>query len=166
MRKDFFEVARYASDKGLHVSVATNGTLLTNSVVERLERSGIAYVEVSLDGSDKETHESFRSVEGCFDKAIAGIRNSVEAGMFTCIATTATRHNIGQVPKIVALAKRLGVKRVIVFNFIPTGRGEDIVSLDLSPVQREILLEDLYEELTRGQIEVLCTAPQYSRVCV
>ena len=28
-RSDFFEVARYAADRGLYISVATNGTLLT-----------------------------------------------------------------------------------------------------------------------------------------
>ena len=166
MRKDFYKVAKYAYDKGLHVSVATNGTLLTKDVATRLKNSGVGYVEISLDGATKETHESFRGVKGCFEKALRGIRNSVEAGIYTCIATTATEHNLDEIPRIIDLAKKIGVKRVIVFNFIPTGRGEEIVHLDLSPTEREDLLKYLYEELAGGQIETLCTAPQYSRVCL
>ena len=166
MRRDFYDVAKYAYERGLYVSVATNGTLLSRDTVARLKKSGVSYVEISLDGATKETHESFRGVEGCFEKTIQGIKNSVEAGIFTCIATTATKHNINEVPKVIELAKKIGVKRVIIFNFIPTGRGEEIVHLDLSPTEREDLLKYLYEELAGGRIETLCTAPQYSRVCL
>jgi len=166
MRKDFFEVAEYAHDRGLYVSVATNGTLLTKGVVERLKKSGVGYVEISLDGATKETHESFRGVEGCFDKTMQGIKNAVNSGLYTCVATTATKNNVDEIPDIVGLSKKMGVKRIIVFNFIPTGRGEDIIQLDLTPKEREDLLEYLYKELAGGKIEALCTAPQYSRVCL
>lgn len=166
MRRDLFEVAEYAADKGMYVSVATNGTLLTEHVVEKLKGAGVGYVEISLDGARRETHDSFRGIAGCFDKTIRGIRNSVEGGLFTCIATVATKRNIYEIPDIVELGKSLGVKRIIVFNFIPTGRGENIVNLDLSPTQREQLLRYLYNELVKGEIEALCTAPQFSRVCL
>lgn len=166
MRRDLFEVAEYAHDRGLYVSVATNGTLLTKDAVEHLKRSGISYVEISLDGATRETHDSFRGVEGSFERTLRGIENSVNSGLYTCIATTATRNNLYEIPEIVELAKKLGVKRVIVFNFIPTGRGEEIINLDPSPTQREDLLKYLYKELAGGQTETLCTAPQYSRVCL
>lgn len=166
MRKDFFEVAEYAADKGMYISVATNGTLLTKQVIERLKGAGVGYVEVSLDGARRETHEAFRGVSGCFDKTLRGIRNSVEGGLYPCIATTATKHNLYEIPDTVELGKNLGVKRIIVFNFIPTGRGETVVDLDLSPTEREQLLKYLYSELVKGEIEALCTAPQYARVCL
>ncbi|MEM1515649.1 MAG: radical SAM protein [Candidatus Bathyarchaeia archaeon] len=164
--EDFFRVAKYAHERGLYVSIATNGTLLTKENIARLKEAGIAYLEISLDGATKETHNSFRGIEGCFEKTIKGIMNSVAAGMFTCIATTATKHNLYEIPKIIDLAKKLGVKRAIVFNFIPTGRGEEIIELDLTPSERENLLKYLYKELARGGIEALSTAPQFSRVCL
>jgi len=166
MRGDFFEVVDYAVEKGFYVSVATNGTLLTKQNVKKLKNVGVGYVEISLDGAKRETHESFRGVNGCFDKTLMGIRNSVEEGLYTCIATTATKHNVYEISDIVELSKHLGVKRVIVFNFIPTGRGEKIVNLDLSPTEREQLLKYLYSELIKGEIETLCTAPQFARVCL
>jgi radical SAM protein with 4Fe4S-binding SPASM domain len=165
-REDFFEVAKYASEKGIYVSLATNGTLITESVAKKLNECGVGYVEVSLDGATPQTHEAFRGVRGCFDRTIQGIKNLVKNKIFTCIAITATKFNFYEIPDIINLAKSLKVKRVIVFNFIPTGRGEDIVNFDLSPRERENLLIYLYDELLNGGIEVLSTAPQYARVCI
>lgn len=166
MRRDFFDVAEYAAVKGLYVSVATNGTMLTEKSVERLKQSGVSYVEVSLDGAKSDSHDSFRGIRGAFNRTVEGIRNAVKAGLFTGIATTSTKENLYEIPEIVELTKGLGVSRLIVFNFIPTGRGEEIVEVDLSPEQRENLLKYLYKELSSGSIEALSTAPQYARVCL
>ncbi len=38
--------------------------------------------------------------------------------------------------------------------------------MDLKPVEREDLLNHLYDELAKGELEVLCTAPQYFRICL
>ena len=166
MRRDFFKVAGYAAGKGLYVSVATNGTLLTKRNVQRLKEAGVDYVEVSLDGADAETQDSFRGFEGAFDRTVHGIRNAVEGELYTGIAVVSTRHNLYEIPEIIELAKGLGVDRVIVFNFIPTGRGAEMVNDDISLEQREELLKYLYRELFAGGIEALSTAPQYARVCL
>ncbi|UCE15671.1 MAG: radical SAM protein [Candidatus Bathyarchaeota archaeon] len=166
MRNDFFEIARYAAKKGIYVSMASNGTMITRSVATRLKEVGVGYVDVSLDGAKPETHESFRGVPGCFEKTIEGIKNLVEGGISTCVAVTATKRNLYEIPKIVELAKRLKVRRIIVFNFIPTGRGQELSDIDLIPTERELLLEYLYDELAKGEIETLCTAPQLARVCL
>jgi len=166
MRKDFLEIAKYAADRDMYVSLATNGTLITDEVAHRLKESQVRYVEVSLDGAEPQTHDAFRGIPNAFEMTMRGIGNLVHNGIFTCIATTATRHTLHEIPKIIELSKRLGVRRLLVFNFIPTGRGEDIVDMDLSPVEREDLLNLLYDELAMGELEVLCTAPQYSRICL
>jgi len=166
MRRDFLEIAKCAADRDMYVSLATNGTLITDEMARRLKESRVQYVEVSLDGTDPQTHDTFRGTPNAFEMTVRGIKNLVHNGIFTCIATTATRHTLHEIPKIIELSKRLGVRRLLVFNFIPTGRGEDIVDMDLSPVEREDLLNLLYDELAMGELEVLCTAPQYSRICL
>jgi len=80
----------------------------------------------SVDGKDAESHDTMRGVPGAFDRAIAGIKNSVAAGFYTCMATTVTRANYDQVPEIYSLASDLGVNRLMCFNFIPTGRGAEM----------------------------------------
>ena len=171
MRKDFFEVAKYAADKGLYISLATNGTLINNDVAHKLKNAGVEYVDVSLDGANPKTHDTFRGVPGSFERAIRGIKACVNAGLYTCIAMTVTKHNLNEVPEVVELAKELRVKRFLAFNFIPTGRGKTVIDIDLTPLERENLLESLYRELVKsvagkGGIEAFSTAPQFARIAM
>ncbi|MEM3589902.1 MAG: radical SAM protein [Candidatus Bathyarchaeia archaeon] len=162
---DFFETARRASERGMFVALATNGTLITREVAKKLKGSGVGYVEISLDSATPKAHDGFRGVEGAFERAIQAVAHCAEEGIFTCVATTVTKMNLQEVPRLIELSKELGAKRFMAFNFIPTGRGRDIVGMDLSPEEREGLLRALYEESNKG-IQVLSTAPQYARVCL
>ena len=92
-RKEFFEVAGHAVKRGLYVSVATNGTLLTKEMAQKLKKASIHYVEISIDGATAKTHDEFRGVNGAFDKAVQGLKNCVEADLCACIASTATKNN-------------------------------------------------------------------------
>lgn len=163
-RKDFFEVARYAADKGFYVSVASNGTLITKRVAQKMKEAGIQYVEISLDGFEK-THDEFRGIQGAWKRAVEGIKSCVETGLYTCVATTATHYNLNEIPKLAEfIEKDLHVKRFIVFNFVPVSRGKEIADQDLTPKEREELLDFLYSKLVdkSSKLEVLSTAPQYA----
>jgi len=181
LRKDFFEVVEYARKKMPHsyISIATNGTLLTEKNVKRL-KDLIDYVEVSLDGASKEVHENFRQVPGCFEKTMNGIKNCSNEGIDVCIATTAHQQNLSEIPKILDLAESLGA-RFMHFNYIPTGRAKKHMELDLTPRQRLGLLENmgkkilsLYvkareEKLSHGRSKtsvdrIFSTCPQYASV--
>jgi radical SAM protein with 4Fe4S-binding SPASM domain len=166
-RKDFFEVASYAAKRGLYVSVATNGTLLTEENVRKLKEAKINYVEVSIDGATAETHDSFRGVPSAFDKAVAGLKRCVEADLCACIATTATKSNIAEMPEILDLAEEIGAARFTYFNFIPTGRGKEHYDQDLSPEEREKLMLHLLDRMSKGyKVTILTTAPQLARVAL
>ena len=164
-RKDFFEVARHAADRGLYVSLATNGTLLTKENAKKLKQAKVNYVDISIDGASAKTHDGFRGVPGAFDKAMAGLKNCVEADICVCIATTATKNNVNEVPAIIDLAEEIGAERFTYFNFIPAGRGKDHIEQDLSPEERENLMRYLLARMSKGcKTTILTTAPQLARV--
>jgi|Deesub1362A_J573_1020465.scaffolds.fasta_scaffold00051_116 radical SAM protein with 4Fe4S-binding SPASM domain len=165
LSEDIFPVAKEASSLGIYTSIATNGTLLTKKIVKRLKVSGISYIQVSVDGAFPELHDSFRGVEGCWKRTIKGIKNAVEEGLTVSIATTITTYNYHHFDEILQLAKKLKVNKLTIYNFIPTGRGRDIVKNDLSPQMRETILKKAQKELSNG-FDVLTTAPQFSRVCI
>ena len=166
-RADFFEVARHAVNKGLYVSVATNGTLLTKENVKKIKKAGINYVEISIDGASAKTHDSFRGVPGAFNHAITGLGNCVKEDLCACIATTATKNNLQEIPEIIDLAERIGAERFTYFNFVPTGRGRDLYNQDISPEEREELLSYLLNRITKGsKVTILTTAPQLARLAV
>ncbi|WP_147654458.1 radical SAM/SPASM domain-containing protein [Methanomassiliicoccus luminyensis] len=166
VRPDLLELAKHAEGKGMFVALATNGTLLTPEKVAALKENGVGYLQISLDGADAAVHDGFRGVPGAFDRTVGGIRNAIDQDLFVNISTTVTRNNIGEVPQIIDLCGDLGVNWFMAYNFIPAGRGRNMIEEDLSPEQREELLEMLYHRNDGSKMQVLTTAPQFARVAL
>lgn len=163
---EFFVVAKYAAEKEMYLSVATNGTLLTEDMCAKLKDCGIQYVEVSLESSTPEYHDRFRGIPGLWRRTVQGIENAVKAGLLVGVAPTVTRENLRDLPALYRLVQNLGAHRFYVFNFIPTGRGREILDRDLTPEEREEMLELLYNCLMERKIQVFSTSPQFGRKCV
>src|SRR5208283_3343323 len=165
-RSDIFQLARYGTDKGLRVALATNGTLVTKHVARMIVDSGVQRVAISLDGSDALTHDTFRGIPGAFDAAIAGFRNLKNLGMSVQINTTIARHNAHQLPNVLDLAKSLGADALHTFLLVPVGCGVDIASEQMVPPEEyERMLNWFYDRSLEGGIEMKATcAPHYFRV--
>jgi radical SAM protein with 4Fe4S-binding SPASM domain len=167
VRPDIFELTKYAHDKGIYVAVATNGTLISKKKAREMKYAGIEFLQISLDGSTAETHDTFRGIEGMFEKTVQGIKNAVAEDFFVNVATTATQDNYSEIPDIINLCKDLHVKWFMMYNFVPTGRGKFIANNDLTPDQREKMLTMLWEKLkTETEINMLSTAPQFARIAI
>jgi len=106
IRKDFFEIASYAAKRGMFVAVATNGTMITKDIAKKMKECGINFVQISLDGK-KETHEAFRGIRGIYDRVVEGVINAKDAGLITCISTTATKLNAHDIPEVMDFAEEL-----------------------------------------------------------
>ncbi|MEM4576377.1 MAG: radical SAM protein [Candidatus Nezhaarchaeales archaeon] len=161
---DFPVVAHEAASRGMYVSVATNGTMITRELAGKLKELGVKYVEVSLDSVNSRRHDNFRGVPGAWEKAVRGIKSCIEEGLTTGVAMTLTKMNHHEVEDMVDFCEDLGVNRVIFFNFIPTGRGVDITDWDLTPEEREEALKTIYKLARSRKLEVVSTAPQLARV--
>ncbi|MGA2413239.1 MAG: radical SAM protein [Candidatus Sulfotelmatobacter sp.] len=165
-RSDIFELARYATDKGLRVALATNGTLVTKQVAQKIVASGVKRVAISLDGADAATHDTFRGIPGAFDAAITGFRNLKDLGMSVQINTTIARHNAHQLPDVLNLARSIGADALHTFLLVPVGCGVDIASEQMVPPEEyERMLNWFYDRSLEGGIELKATcAPHYFRV--
>jgi AdoMet-dependent heme synthase len=165
-RSDIFRLARYGTDKGLRVALATNGTLVTKRVARMILDSGVRRVAISLDGADALTHDTFRGIPGAFDAAITGFRNLKDLGMSVQINTTIARHNADQLPQVLELAKSLGADALHTFLLVPVGCGVDIAAEQMVPPEEyENMLNWFYDRSLEGGIELKATcAPHYFRV--
>lgn len=165
-RSDIFQLARYGTDKGLRVALATNGTLVTRQVAQKIVESGVKRVAISLDGADPLTHDTFRGIPGAFDAAITGFRNLKELGMSVQINTTIARHNAHQLPKVLELAKFIGADALHTFLLVPVGCGVDIAAEQMVPPEEyERMLNWFYDQSLQRGIELKATcAPHYFRV--
>jgi len=165
-RSDIFELARYGTEKGLRVALATNGTLVTKQVAQKIVDSGVKRVAISLDGADAATHDTFRGIPGAFDAAITGFRNLKNLGMSVQINTTIARHNAHQLPHVLELAKSIGADALHTFLLVPVGCGVDIATEQMVPPEEyERMLNWFYDQSLEGGIELKATcAPHYFRV--
>ena len=168
IRPDIFELTRYAADKGIYVAVATNGTLITKEKAKEMKKAGIQFTQISLDGATAKTHDTFRGIDGVFEKTIKGIKNAVDEGFFVNIATTAIKNNYQEIPKIIYLCEKMNVTWFMLYNFVPTGRGKFIKDNDLTSYEREKLLNDIWFKLKdkSHKVNILSTAPQFARIAL
>ncbi|MGC2111461.1 MAG: radical SAM protein [Candidatus Korobacteraceae bacterium] len=165
-RHDIFQLAEYATSRGLRTALATNGTLVTKDIAEKIKNSGIKRVSISLDGVDATTHDTFRGIPGAFDAAIYGMRNLQQLGISVQINTTIARHNAHQLPAVLDLARTLGADALHTFLLVPVGCGVDIAAEQMVPPEEyERMLNWFYDQSLNGDIELKATcAPHYFRV--
>ncbi len=129
-RKDILDIVEKCCDAFYDVVIATNGTLIGREEAKNLAKFTNLSIIVSLDSHTPQFHDTFRGVEGAFDKALSGIRNCVSEGIYTRIAATFTKDNISHFEKIFHLAEELGVNGLNYDVVRNSGRGEN---LNISP---------------------------------
>ena len=142
LRKDLFELAQHATSLGMRAVISTNGTLIDEEKAQRLRQVGLSYVGVSLDGLGA-VNDKFRGVDGAFERALAGIRNCMAAGIKVGLRFTITRRNVDEVPAIFDLLARERIPRICFYHLVYAGRGS------------QLMAEDLDHEATRRVVDLI-----------
>jgi radical SAM protein with 4Fe4S-binding SPASM domain len=137
LRKDLFDLAAYASNKGFTVVLGTNGVLLRERQARLMRQSGIQGAGISLDSTDPNKHDAFRQFPGAWRGAIRAIEALRAEGIDFSIHTNVTSWNVEEIPAMIDLAVSLRAKILLFFFLVRTGRGEDII--DITP--------DMYERI-------------------
>lgn len=146
LRPDIFDIARYGSDKGLRMCLATNGTLVTDDVCKQIIDTRIRMVSLSLDGARAETHDNFRNQAGAFDGTMKAIQLFRQYHIPFLVNSSFTTRNKDEVPRIFELVKSLGATAWYMFMIVPTGRGEDVMD--------ELIPEELYNDILEWHYQV------------
>lgn len=163
VREDVFELASCGTSLGLRMTLATNGSLVTQDMARRMRESGIARVSVSLDGVTADIHDAFRGLPGAFDMAVRGIRTLLSEGVPVQVNTTVAAVNISQMDLFPEFLQREGVAAWHVFFLVPTGRGENVEPAKIR--QYRDMLEGFHRTSHSTSIECKATcAPQYYRM--
>ena len=109
LRKDLYDLIRYAKEVNLNVTVVTNGFLLSEDMLKGFEEVGLDGLVISLNGIKKETHDPSRGVEGSFDKIRSILpelkRFNLEINLETIIMGT----NLDELIPLARLAKDNGL---------------------------------------------------------
>lgn len=109
VRPDFEALYLRCLERGLLVTVFTNGTEVTERVADLLARHRPHRVEVSLYGMTRETYERVTGVPGSFERCLAGIRRLHSRALPLKLKTMALSWNAHEVAAMRAFAEELGV---------------------------------------------------------
>lgn len=145
LRKDFFELAEYTTNKKIRAVVSTNGTLITKDAAERMVAAGIQYVGISLDGGP-ETHNKFRGVSNAFEKSIAGIRTAMDVGLRAGARFTVSQLNYKDLDEVIKIVVDEGIPRFCMYHLVYAGRGKEIAKQDITKEQSRELMEYLVDK--------------------
>ena len=165
IREDIYEIASYGTSLGLRMVMAPCGNLMSRENTRKMLDAGIKRISLSLDGPDRESHDSFRQVPGAFESAVKACGLAREAGLEFQINTTVTRFNYKSMDRILALAIELGAVSFHPFMLVPTGRGKDLEEFVIDAVEYEETLNWIYRQSLGGEIQIKPTcAPHYYRI--
>jgi mycofactocin radical SAM maturase len=123
LRPDFEAILDACHERQLVTCISTNGTLLDRARVQRLSRSGLVAVQVSLDGACAATCDAHRGA-GTHRRALEALELLADSPIPTSINTVLTALNAAEIPALHDLAARLGVS-FRVSRFRPAGRGAE-----------------------------------------
>lgn len=145
MRRDIFDLFEYGNQIGLRMVISTNGTLIDRDKAQKIKALGISYTGISLDGL-KDVNDSFRGVDGAFEKAMEGFSSCREAGQKTGLRLTLNKTNYQQLPAIFDLIEKEEIQRVCFYHLVYSGRGSDIANEDLTHDETRKALDFIIEK--------------------
>ena len=163
LRKDLFEVMKYAKSLGYNWVMTTNGTLIDEEMVQKLKDAELSSLSISIDGTEK-THDSFRGGNGFYNKSIKAINLLKEADFLNhiMITTVVNKTNINELEEMYEIIKGLEVKYWRIVNIDPIGRANDNDDLMLSGEEYRYLFEFIREKRKKTkEFEVTTSCPHY-----
>lgn len=142
VREDILELISHAKMRGFYPLIATNATLITPDVAQRLKRVGLLGIAASIDSTKDDVHDAFRGMHGALKLAKEGIANASAEGMYIQINITASKLNKTDLPAIVKFADELRAHVILLYQFIPCGRGAGSAQLEFNAEEfREEILQ-------------------------
>jgi MoaA/NifB/PqqE/SkfB family radical SAM enzyme len=118
LRRDIFELINNAVKQGIKIEAVSNGSLIDETLAEKIISSGLQNIAVSLDGACQETHDFIRQA-GAFRKALNAIRclsaakKRAGSGPQISVWTTIMKENVRELFDIAPLVKDLGVECLV-----------------------------------------------------
>ena len=130
LNKHLAGLLKLGESRGLSMQFISNGSVLSDETAAALADLSAAEIAFSLDGATKETFERIRA-GGTFERVIENIRRLVSARgpkrkPVLSGWTLATRENVGELARIVRLAKEIGLDRLTIQTFLSDWGKKDM----------------------------------------
>jgi radical SAM protein with 4Fe4S-binding SPASM domain len=166
LREDLTELVLYAQNKGMVTGLITNGRKLKDKeYVEKLEKAGLDFVQITLESHKPLIHDSMTNAKGSWKETLAGIRNAVQSQLYVSTNTTLSKQNAPTFLDTVDFIKSLDVDAFGCNSLIYSGKAnavKDEFALPLETLKE--LLPKIHDKAHQLGLKFLWYTPtQYCR---
>lgn len=145
IRRDLFELIRYARKKGVRPVLSTSGVTIDRGAAREIKDSGVLYVGVSLDGGE-EVNDRLRGVKGAYRKALDGMRYCRDSGLVVGVRFTMSKKTVGELPVIFDLLETENIQRGYFAHLVYSGRGEKFSREDLDHTGTRAAVDFVFDQ--------------------
>jgi len=136
LRTDLLTIAAFASQRGLRVSMNSNGYRIDRDMAAQLKQAGFSKIGISIDSHLPQVHDSFRGKPQSHQRAVEAIAFLKEAGIKTSLSTVICSINHRTIDALIAFSLQHGVHQINFHNFKCSGLGySNKDELDLSAAE-------------------------------
>ena len=159
IRKDFAEIYSHARRRGLLVTVFTNGTLVTDEIIDLFRQLPPFKVEITLYGATPGTYETITGVPGSYPRCLAGVDKLRALGLDVRLKTIVMKPNQQEFQQIVDFCRARSHRGKYRFDFAihgcldgdqgPTAlrlEPEEAVKMELTQPDRAQNWRDYYQK--------------------
>lgn len=164
LRRDIYEIASYASARGIWVVMGTNGVLVNEHVARKMIECGVKGVGISIDSVDPGKHNAFRGGPDAWKYSVRALKICRSLGLEVLVQSTIMAENKDEIPALLEFARDHGAWSLNAYFLVKTGRGTEMN--ELSPRETEDCLRQLIEfqsEYEPMLVRSKC-APQYKQL--
>jgi len=167
VRDDFPDIYTYAKEKGMIITIFTNGTLITPEIADYLAEWPPFIVKITLYGMTQETYERITGVRGSYRRCLQGIEMLMARKIPLELRTVVMTKNFHEFEAMKGYAKELGVHFAFDTNIKPRLDGSvEPCKLRIPP--KKVIALDLADEWRsekwRGECRDFLRAPNSNRL--
>jgi pyrroloquinoline quinone biosynthesis protein E len=163
LRADLCDLVEAARCAGLYTNLITQGTFLDDALLDRLIEAGLDHVQISIQAPEAGTADAIAGARA-HEKKLAALERVGKRDVALTLNCVLHRKNHDALEEIVALAERLGVRRLELANVQFYGwafRNRAALMPTRDQVRRGETIVDAARERLRGAMEIVYVAADY-----
>jgi radical SAM protein with 4Fe4S-binding SPASM domain len=157
LRKDFFEILKYARELSFCVKLKSNAILIREAEAARIRALNVDSIQVSIYSHRPEVHDAITKVPGSLKRSLDAIRFLKAHGLKVIVADVLMLQNAEDYPHVRALAGELGAEFTLDPTITPKMDGDrSVLGLSASETALHQVFRD---QALVGNVEEFCAPP-------
>jgi len=163
-RRDLVEITTGAHDAGLYTNLITSAVGITDQTLGKLSDAGLDHVQISIQDGEAASADRIAGYKGAYVRKAALAAEVVRLKIPLTVNAVMHRANIDHINDMVALALRLGAKRVEIahvqyYGWALKNRAQLMPTRE--QVERAMKAVERLREQHHGQIVIDAVVPDY-----